>query len=90
MINLRNILHQEPLYELKKIIKKNQNAEFLSGGTDMSLIVTKQKKDIKNIVYLNSIDELNYIKEKDKYIEVGATAPLSKFELYYKKILSRF
>ena len=35
--------------ELKKIIKKNRDAEFLSGGTDMSLIVTKQKKDIKNI-----------------------------------------
>jgi len=67
--------------ELKKIIKKNRDAEFLSGGTDMSLIVTKQKKDIKNIIYLNSIDELNYIKEKNKYIEVGATTPLSKFEL---------
>ena len=47
----------------------------------MSLIVTKQKKDIKNIIYLNSIDELNYIKEKVNYIEVGATTPLSKFEL---------
>ena len=76
--------------ELKKIIKKNQNAEFLSGGTDMSLIVTKQKKDIKNIVYLNSIDELNYIKEKDKYIEVGATTPLSKFESIIKKYYPDF
>jgi xanthine dehydrogenase iron-sulfur cluster and FAD-binding subunit A len=38
----------------------------------MSLVVTKQKKDIKNIIYLNSIDELNYIKENNKYIEVGA------------------
>ena len=30
--------------ELKKIIKKNPNATLLSGGTDVSLIVTKQKK----------------------------------------------
>ena len=56
----------------------------------MSLVVTKQKKDIKNIIYLNSIDELNYIKEKDKYIEVGATTPLRKFELIIKKYYPDF
>ncbi|MDA9687691.1 xanthine dehydrogenase small subunit [Candidatus Pelagibacter sp.] len=76
--------------ELKKIIKKNKNAEFLSGGTDMSLVVTKQKKDIKNIIYLNSIDELNYIKEKDRYIEVGATTPLRKFEFIIKRYYPDF
>ena len=76
--------------ELKKVIKKNKNAKFLSGGTDMSLIVTKQKKDIKNIIYLNSIDELNYIKEKDKYIEVGATTPLIEFEFIIKKYYPDF
>ena len=76
--------------ELKKIIKKNKDAEFLSGGTDMSLVVTKQKKDIKNIIYLNSIDELNYIKEKAKYIEVGATTPLIEFESIIKKYYPDF
>ena len=76
--------------ELKKIIKKNKNAEFLSGGTDISLVVTKQKKDIKNIIYLNSVDELNYIKEKDKYIEVGATTPLIKFQFIIKKYYPDF
>ena len=76
--------------ELKKIIKKNKSAEFLSGGTDMSLVVTKQKKDIKNIIYLNSIDELSYIKEKDKYIEVGATTPLIEFELIINKYYPDF
>ena len=37
--------------ELKKIIKKYPNLDFLSGGTDMSLIVTKQKKNLDNIIY---------------------------------------
>ena len=50
----------------KKIIKKYPNLDFLSGGTDISLIVTKQKKDIKNIIYLNSINELNYIKKNNR------------------------
>jgi xanthine dehydrogenase small subunit len=76
--------------ELKKIIKMNKNSKFLSGGTDLSLNVTKQKKDIKNIIYLNSIDELNYIKEKNKYIEVGATTPLREFELIIKKYYPDF
>ena len=76
--------------ELKKIIRKYPNLDFLSGGTDMSLIVTKQKKDLDNIVYLSSINELNYIKENYKYIEVGATTPLRQFELFIKKYYSDF
>ena len=76
--------------ELKKIIKKHPNLDFFSGGTDMSLIVTKQKKDLNNIIYLNSIDELSYIKKNYKYIEVGATTPLRQFELFIKKYYSDF
>ena len=76
--------------ELKKIIKKYPNFDFFSGGTDMSLIVTKQKKDLNNIIYLNSINELNYIKENYKYIEVGATTPLRQFELFIDKYYSDF
>ena len=76
--------------DLKKIIKKNPNAKLLSGGTDISLIVTKLKKDIDNIIYLNSIDELNYIKKNDNYIEIGATTPLIQFESFIKKYYPDF
>ena len=76
--------------ELKKILKKNINAHLLSGGTDLSLTVTKEKKDINSIVYMNSIDELNYIRNNRKFIEVGATTPLIKFENYIQKYYSDF
>ena len=91
-INSQNKKYFAPrtINELKKIIEKYPNLSFLSGGTDMSLIVTKQKKDIENIIYLNSIDELDYIKEGNKFIEVGATTPLRKFELFIKKYYSDF
>jgi xanthine dehydrogenase small subunit len=91
-INNQNIKYFAPktVSELKKTIKKYPNFNFLSGGTDLSLIVTKQKKNLENIIYLNSIDELNYIKKKNKYIEVGATTPLIKFELFIKKYYSDF
>ena len=76
--------------ELKKILKKNINSHFLSGGTDLSLNVTKDRKDIDSMIYMNSIKELNYIKNNNKYIEVGATTPLIKFENYIKKYYTDF
>ena len=76
--------------ELKKILKKNINSYLLSGGTDLSLVVTKERKNIDSIIYMNSIDELNYIKNNNGYIEVGATTPLIKFENYIKKYYSDF
>ena len=76
--------------ELKKILKKNINADFLSGGTDLSLAVTKERKDITSIIYMNSINELHYIKNNNKYIEVGATTPLIEFESYIEKYYPDF
>ena len=81
-----------PLYvqELKKILKRNDDVEFLSGGTDLSLKVTKERKDINSIVYMNSIKELHYIKNNNKYIEVGASTPLIELESYIKKYYPDF
>jgi len=76
--------------ELKKILKKNINADFLSGGTDLSLVITKERKDINSIIYMNSIRELNYIKNNTEYIEVGASTPLIDFEYYIKKYYPDF
>ena len=76
--------------ELKKIIKKNIDSNLLSGGTDLSLIVTKEKKDISSIIYMNSISELNYIKSNRQYIEIGASTPLIELESYIKKYYPDF
>ena len=85
------------IQELKKIIKKDRNINFLSGGTDLSLNVTKGRTDINSIVYMNSIEELNYIKNKKKYIEIGSATPLIDLEYYiseyypdFTKILKRY
>ena len=76
--------------ELKKIIKKNINANFMSGGTDLSLNITKERKDINSIIYMSSISELNYIKNNNKYIEIGASTPLIDREYYIKKYYPDF
>ena len=76
--------------ELQKIIKKNPNPIFLSGATDLSLIVTKERKEINNIISLNSIKELKFIKERNQNIEVGAATSLIEFELFIKKYYPDF
>jgi xanthine dehydrogenase small subunit len=76
--------------ELKKIIKDYPNSKFLSGGTDLSLIVTKERKDIDNIISLNSINELNFIEKKNEHIVVGASTSLREFELFIKKYYPDF
>ena len=78
------------VHELKKILKKNINSHFLSGGTDLALTVTKERRDLNSVIYMNSINELNYIKNGKKYIEVGATTPLIKFEDYIQKYYPDF
>jgi len=65
---------------LKKIIKKNPNAHFLSGGTDLSLEVTKLRGEIKNIISLNSVKDLNFVKKNKNFIEIGAGVSLYDFQ----------
>ena len=98
-INNRNIViynkgkkYFAPRYiqELKKILKKNIASNLLSGGTDLSLSVTKERKDINSVVYMSSISELSYIKNNNKYIEVGASTPLIELEFYIKKYYPDF
>ena len=76
--------------QLKKVIKENPNSIFLSGGTDLSLQVTKERKEINSIISLNSIKELKFIKEKNGNIEVGASTSLKEFELFIKKYYPDF
>ncbi|MDC0152920.1 xanthine dehydrogenase small subunit [Candidatus Pelagibacter sp.] len=92
IIQNRNKKYFSPknINELKKTIKDNPNSIFLSGGTDLSLNVTKGRKDINNIISLNLIKELKFIKERNGNIEVGAAISLTEFELFIKKYYSDF
>ena len=62
----------------------------MSGGTDLSLEVTKFRKDIKTIVSLNSINKLNFVKKNKNLIEIGATTSLFEFQNLIKKYFIDF
>ena len=76
--------------DLKNIIKKNSNFNFLAGGTDLSLKVTKERKEISCIINLKEIKELDFIRINKNYIEVGAATSLIKFENQIKKYYPDF
>ena len=78
------------IINLKKILKKYPNAKILSGGTDLSLEVTKLRKEIKVIISLNSVENLNFIKKNKNYIEIGATTSLIEFQNFIKKYFTDF
>ena len=75
---------------LKKILNKHPNAKILSGGTDLSLEVTKFRKEIKTIISLNSIEKLNFIKKNRNQLEIGATTSLLDFQNLIKNYFLDF
>ena len=84
--NKNKIIQQlKKIKDLKGIIKKHSNFSFLAGGTDLSLKVTKERKEIPFIIDLKEINELDFIKVSKNYLEVGSATPLIKFEKEIKK-----
>ncbi len=76
--------------ELRTVIQKNPDSDFLSGGTDLSLKVTKDREEIKKIINLNNIKELNFIKIKNNEIIFGSTTPLIQVEKFILKYYPDF
>ncbi|MBS1210007.1 MAG: xdhA [Proteobacteria bacterium] len=52
-------------------------ARLLAGSTDIGLWVTKQLRQLGDILYLGAVDELKTITHTEAYIEIGAGASLS-------------
>jgi xanthine dehydrogenase small subunit len=76
----RKYFSPKSLNSLRKIIKENLNSHFLSGGTDLSLEVTKLRGEIKSIISLNSVKELKFVRKNKDFIEVGAGVSLYDFQ----------
>jgi xanthine dehydrogenase small subunit len=48
-----------------------EGATLLAGGTDLGLVVTKQHRDLENVVYLGRVAELLQIQEDANHLEIG-------------------
>ncbi len=57
---------------LAKIKEAEPAARILAGSTDIGLWVTKQMRELGNIVYVGQIAELQKLETNDDWIEIGA------------------
>lgn len=67
-------------------------ARILSGSTDVGLWVTKQMRDLGDIIYLGQVSALKYIRATDGWLEIGAGVNLEQAyasaSSYYPEALS--
>ena len=56
---------------------RNPDATILAGGTDVGLWVTKQHRELENVIYTGRVAELADLRVSSTHIEVGAAVTLS-------------
>jgi xanthine dehydrogenase small subunit len=63
--------------ELVQLRAAHPQALLLAGCTDVGLWVTKQMRELDEIIYLGQVDELKTVREHDGTIEIGAAVTLN-------------
>ncbi len=62
---------------LAQALASRPEATILAGGTDVGLWVTKQHRDLPEIVYVGNVAGLDAISATDDQLEIGAAASLT-------------
>ncbi len=65
------------LEQLVQVRAAKPAATLLSGSTDIGLWVTKQMRELGDIIYINQVAELQQVAERDGHIEIGAAVSLN-------------
>lgn len=71
-------MHPMSAAELGGMRIQYPDARLLAGGTDLSLEVTQQLKDIGSIIYVKQVPELLSINTNDTHIQFGAAVSLTR------------
>ncbi|HVL77180.1 MAG TPA: xanthine dehydrogenase small subunit [Noviherbaspirillum sp.] len=65
------------LDELCALRAEKPDALILSGSTDVGLWVTKQMRELGDLIYINQVAELQYVAERGGKLEIGAAVTLN-------------
>jgi xanthine dehydrogenase small subunit len=65
------------LDELLRLRVEHPGALLLAGSTDVGLWVTKQMRELNEIIYLGQVEELKHMREQDGVLEIGAGVSLN-------------
>ncbi|HZX28560.1 MAG TPA: xanthine dehydrogenase small subunit [Telluria sp.] len=66
------------LDELAAVRAAKPAATLLAGSTDVGLWVTKQLRDLGDVIYLGQVDALKAVREADGMLEIGAAVSLEE------------
>ena len=66
------------LEELLRLRAELPNALLLAGSTDVGLWVTKQMRELNEIIYLGQVEELRSMRESGGMLEIGAGMSLNE------------
>src|SRR5699024_6900779 len=58
--------------QLQTLLSRYPDATLLAGGTDVGLWVTKQHRDLPDIIYLGNVRQLHGIEDNDDELVIGA------------------
>ncbi len=86
---LQGLRRQEPLRlqgffaphtvdELAAALTDAPGAQLLAGGTDVGLWVTKQLRELPDLIYVSAVEELRQVRRDDTGIRIGAAVTLAE------------
>lgn len=62
------------LDDLRTLLQEHPNAKMVAGGTDLSLEITQQLKDLPHLIGLSGLKELQEIREEEGGLYIGGSA----------------
>lgn len=63
--------------ELAEVYAANPDARLVAGGTDLALEVTQFHRALPLLIHVGQVAEMKQVVITDRYIEIGAAAPLT-------------
>lgn len=73
----RNFYAPRSIEQLLALRATHPDACLLAGCTDVGLWVTKQMRDLGDIIYLGQVESLQTLSERDGQLEIGAAVSLN-------------
>ncbi len=68
-------LHLDDLIALRVA---NPEARLLAGGTDLGLLVGKERRPLGTVIWLSQVAELNELELTERYLKIGAAVTYSR------------
>ncbi len=62
------------LDQLLTLSAGHPDAYILAGGTDLGLLVGKERQTLETVIHVSGVDELRYVRRTGTHLEIGAAA----------------